>query len=254
MVNVIGEEDVDVVRRARELALLARQCADADGDEVDAVRHARHHRCVRPCRALVRRPQIRVRVGLQDADPVAREAVGPGLDRCARDRVLAAQRDHEPARSGIEHAIVRPAQLGQRVLGARARERERGQRRDACLVRLRIELLVVQLDVARCLEDRGRPPRRAAAVAGRRLVGHRQDHGARGLERGRRLVQPQEVVRQLPAELPERLRHSHPLTVRGQRPAPGRSRISTVRHWFTRGSDIRARCGSRNSYIRGRCG
>jgi hypothetical protein len=57
-----------------------------------------------------------------------------------------------------------------------------GQRVDPDPVDLLVELVVVELDVVRRLEDRGRAVASPGAVGDRPLVGHGQDRGAARLE------------------------------------------------------------------------
>ncbi len=163
-----------------ELDLLPRDRADPDLNRRDveldpSPRGAR----VRELLPLVLVAQVAVRVEVEDRQIRVPGRVGG--DRSASDRMLAAEgQDELVLRDEAGDHGLQPldARGGLHVVRQPGRERV-----DANAVRILVELVVVELDVVRSLEDRGRTILRPDAVRDGPLVGNREDHDATLVER-----------------------------------------------------------------------
>ena len=114
-----------------------------------------------------------------------------------------AQSDDEPVPRGLEHIFVQSPQPRDRRLRADRAEVDGRERIHADFVRLAVQFLVIPLDVAGRLDDRGRTFARACPPARRRLVGDGEDDGARRIPAAQFGREIEEVVVVRPGVLRE---------------------------------------------------
>ena len=143
-------------------------------------------------RALVLVAQVAVSVDLHHGERSVQ-----GLEKAAvharADCVLATEGDHELAGGRLPRD--RLGDFLHRHLRV-ALQAQRWQRVDAIVQRgLAVVLAVIELDLLRGLDDRGRAAPGATAIADRFLEGHRQDQSRGAVEIAARCLQPKEVVR-----------------------------------------------------------